>query len=232
MVAAIVFWTHIIEGAAMTLPTDKTERKQRPIYSGVLQYFPRTMAAVAHCSWVGNEQHNPGEPLHWAREKSSDHHDCAIRHLMEAGSVDDDGVRHSVKAVWRMAAACELELEAAASDRLGQPHRIYVAAPYSENPTYWIHEAERIGIELRRRGHFVHVPHKATEGLERHGFDYEQILAEDFTYLDGWATALFYARHSPGADRELSRSRRNGLVVFSDLEQVPRVGAGRSVAIE
>jgi hypothetical protein len=98
----------------MTLPTDKTERKQYPIYSGLLMYFPRACAAVAHCSWVGNEQHNPGEPLHWAREKSGDHHDCIVRHLMEAGAVDKDGVRHIVKVAWRALAAAELELEAAA----------------------------------------------------------------------------------------------------------------------
>jgi hypothetical protein len=94
-----------------TLPTVAAERKRVPIYSGVLQYFPKAIAAVAHCSWVGNEQHNPGQPLHWSREKSSDHHDCLMRHLMESGTVDTDGVRHSTKAAWRCLAALELELE-------------------------------------------------------------------------------------------------------------------------
>lgn len=113
----------------MTLPTDKAERKQHPIYSGLLRYFPRACAAVANCSWVGNEQHNPSEPLHWAREKSADHHDCAIRHLMEAGSVDDDGVRHIVKAAWRTFAAAELELEAAASENPTGKPVAYIAGP-------------------------------------------------------------------------------------------------------
>jgi hypothetical protein len=94
-----------------TLPTVAAERKRVPIYSGVLQYFPKAIAAVAHCSWVGNEQHNPGQPLHWSREKSSDHHDCLMRHLMESGTVDTDGVRHSTKAAWRSLALLELELE-------------------------------------------------------------------------------------------------------------------------
>lgn len=90
---------------------DSATRKQYPIYSGVLKYFPKTMAALAHCSWKGNEQHNPGEPLHWAREKSTDHEDCMIRHLLQKGTVDSDGISHSVKVVWRAAAMCELELE-------------------------------------------------------------------------------------------------------------------------
>jgi hypothetical protein len=98
----------------MTLPTDREERKHVPIYSGVLRYFPDALAAVAHCSWVGNEQHNPGEPLHWARGKSTDEHDALVRHLMEAGTVDTDGVRHSAKVAWRALAALQKELEAAA----------------------------------------------------------------------------------------------------------------------
>lgn len=93
------------------LPKDAKDRKRHPIFSGVLKYFPRAIAAVAHCSWVGNEQHNPGEPLHWSREKSSDHHDCLIRHLMESGTVDTDGVRHVIKACWRALALAEIELE-------------------------------------------------------------------------------------------------------------------------
>jgi hypothetical protein len=94
------------------LPSDKVERKQTPIYSGVLKYFPLAIAEVARVSYVGNEQHNPGEPLHWAREKSTDQHDCIVRHLMEAGTIDTDGMRHSAKVCWRSLAALELELEA------------------------------------------------------------------------------------------------------------------------
>lgn len=97
----------------MALPTDAQERKNAPIYSGVLKYFPDAIAAVAQLSKIGNDQHNPGQPLHWAREKSADHHDCLLRHVMEAGTIDTDGVRHSAKAAWRALAALQLELEAA-----------------------------------------------------------------------------------------------------------------------
>jgi len=40
------------------------QRKQRPIKTGVLDYFPDALLEVAYCSYVGNEQHNPGTPLH------------------------------------------------------------------------------------------------------------------------------------------------------------------------
>lgn len=100
----------------MTLPKDKAERKTIPIATGFLDYFPRAVAAVARCSWVGNQQHNPGEPLHWAREKSNDHADCLMRHFMQRGTLDDDGMPHSAKVAWRAMALLEEELIALEQD--------------------------------------------------------------------------------------------------------------------
>lgn len=88
------------------------ERKARPIYSGVLRYFPDALLEVAHCSHVGNEQHNPGAPLHWDRAKSTDEPDALARHLLDAGTRDDDGVRHSAKVAWRALAMLQKEIEA------------------------------------------------------------------------------------------------------------------------
>jgi hypothetical protein len=53
------------------------------VFSGVLEYFPDAIAAVAKLSKEGNDKHNPDQPLHWAREKSNDHEDCIARHLMD-----------------------------------------------------------------------------------------------------------------------------------------------------
>lgn len=99
--------------AKTVLPTDATERKGIPITSGVLDYFPAALAAVAKVSKAGNDQHNPGEPLHWARGTSTDQADTLVRHLMERGSVDSDGQRHSAKMAWRALALLQLELEEA-----------------------------------------------------------------------------------------------------------------------
>src|SRR5262245_7764449 len=70
---------------SMALPNDPKERKNHPVTRGFLHYFPAAIAAVARVSKKGNDQHNPGEPLHWSREKSDDHADCAGRHLIEMG---------------------------------------------------------------------------------------------------------------------------------------------------
>lgn len=95
----------------MALPNDAKTRKERPIARGVLDYFPDAIAEVAHVSFVGNEQHNPGEPLHWAHGKSMDQADCLVRHLMERGTVDTDGLRHSAKVAWRALAMLQVEIE-------------------------------------------------------------------------------------------------------------------------
>lgn len=89
------------------------KRKEQPLYSGCFNYFPDALIAVAEVSFLGNQWHNPGQPLHWDRSKSMDQHDALLRHLTGAGTIDTDGVRHSAKVAWRALAALQLEIEAA-----------------------------------------------------------------------------------------------------------------------
>lgn len=96
------------------LPTNYDERKSLPIFDGVLAYFPLALLAVSEVSRMGNEQHNPGEPLHWARGKSMDQYNTLVRHLMDhrlGGRYDTDGGRHLAKAAWRALAALQLDIE-------------------------------------------------------------------------------------------------------------------------
>lgn len=86
------------------------DRKEYPIYSGVLGYFPDALAAVAHVSFIGNEQHHPGQPLNWEMDKSKDHLNCLVRHLMQAGTKDDDGLDHDAKVAWRALAHLQVKL--------------------------------------------------------------------------------------------------------------------------
>ena len=88
-------------------------RKGTPVFSGVLKYFPDALRAIAVCSKVGNDQHNPDKALFWDRSKSGDELDALTRHLMEAGTVDSDGIRHSAKVAWRALANLQKELEEA-----------------------------------------------------------------------------------------------------------------------
>ncbi len=97
---------------ATTLPTDAAERKQYPVGTGVLDYFPDAIVALAHLSWKGNEQHNANMPLHWDRSKSADEADTMIRHYLQRGTFDTDGVRHTAKLTWRAMALLQKEIEA------------------------------------------------------------------------------------------------------------------------
>lgn len=93
------------------LTTNSAARKESPIATGCLDYFPLALAEVARLSKVGNDKHNPGEPMRWSREKSTDHADCIMRHMVDRGSVDDDGFLHDVKVAWRALAQLQLALE-------------------------------------------------------------------------------------------------------------------------
>lgn len=96
------------------LPIDSKARKEIPMFTGLLKYFPDALAAVAHHSFVNNEKHNPGEPLHWAREKSTDQDDTIIRHMTDIAAADtsDNDKHYARKAVaWRALAALQLDIE-------------------------------------------------------------------------------------------------------------------------
>jgi len=93
---------------------DKKSNKEFPLFQGVIQYFPDAIMEVAYCSYIANEQHNPGEPLHWAKEKSTDEPDALLRHLTEVAKgneYDDDGLLHRGKIAWRANAFLERYLE-------------------------------------------------------------------------------------------------------------------------
>ncbi len=107
-----------VVGVRLALPEDHAARKAIPLCTGALDYFPAAIAAVAELSRIGNEQHNPGEPMHHARGKSSDHADCIVRHLLDRGQVYEvtiagkvHRVRHSVAVAWRALALAQEELE-------------------------------------------------------------------------------------------------------------------------
>ena len=87
----------------MSLPTDAQERKQIPMYTGVLKYFPDALAAVAKLSLKGGEQHGQtAETLHWDRSKSGDELDALMRHILDG---DWDAV------AWRALANLQKQIE-------------------------------------------------------------------------------------------------------------------------
>lgn len=93
-------------------PEGADARNKLPL-AAVLDYFPLALIEIAKVIQVGNDQHNPGEPVHWAREKSTDHGNKMLRHYLERGTLDGDGTRHAGKMAWRALALLETECELA-----------------------------------------------------------------------------------------------------------------------
>lgn len=90
-------------------------RKDKPIYSGVIQYFPDALLEMSRVSQAGNDQHHKGEPLHWDRKKSTDELDALMRHLIDhakGDKYDTDGMLHMAKVCWRSLAYLQKMLEA------------------------------------------------------------------------------------------------------------------------
>lgn len=94
-----------------SLPDDADARNAIPMADGLLYYFPNALAAVAQVSKAGNDQHNPGQPLHWSRGKSTDHENKIVRHLVDAGKKDGKGIRHTAYLAWRALALLQEEIE-------------------------------------------------------------------------------------------------------------------------
>jgi len=105
----------------MALPTEDKDRKgEWPLWTFLFEYFPKAWLEVVRVAVVGNKQHNPGEKLRWAREKSTDQLNTAFRHLFDYGmgvKKDTDGVYHLAKAIWRLSAQLQLDIEA--EEKLG-----------------------------------------------------------------------------------------------------------------
>lgn len=97
------------------LPTTDKERKEVQLWTFLFEYFPDAFLAVVGVSIAGNRQHNIGKPMHWDRTKSTDQLNTALRHQWDYGrriKKDTDGQYHLAKAIWRLMAQLQLDIEA------------------------------------------------------------------------------------------------------------------------
>ena len=81
---------------------------------GLFGYFPDALAAISRHSFRMNEKHNPGEPVHWSRDKSKDHPDCELRHALAIAvnpDATDDGQPEMVCKAWRALAELQVWIE-------------------------------------------------------------------------------------------------------------------------
>lgn len=98
---------NIKESTSRYIPDDDKLRKDFPLFDGLLAYFPNALCEISRWSKIGNAQHNPGEELHWAKDKSTDHKNKILRHLLDAEQVNSEGFYEAVGMAWRALALCE-----------------------------------------------------------------------------------------------------------------------------
>lgn len=119
-----------------------------PLHTVLFGMFPNALRALAEHAQFGNEKHNPGEPLHWSFDKSTQHADCVLSHLAKAGQTDPEtGKSHTIAVLWRACALLETELVNAGAEpgfavrfegeAKGQPERWYVQFNVG-GPADWI----------------------------------------------------------------------------------------------
>lgn len=98
------------------LPTEDGARKALPMYTYLMEYFPDAFLAELGVAVAGNVQHNgSASDIRWAREKSTDQMNTALRHIFDYGTGtrrDTDGQWHLAKAIWRLKAQLQLDIEA------------------------------------------------------------------------------------------------------------------------
>lgn len=88
-----------------------TISKTDSLASGCFDYFPNALAAVGRHSKMGNDKHNPGEPLHWSFDKSTAHADAVMSHFAQRGQIDpESGEDYDIGGLWRYLAMVETRL--------------------------------------------------------------------------------------------------------------------------
>ena len=150
---------------------DPEARKNIPLYFFLTRYFPKALVQVTKVCVAGNVQHNPElapTDINWARGKSTDQLNTAMRHLMDhatQGPFDQEppevlaaidqpeGTYHLAKAAWRILAALELEIEAQADKRnipewapalVLKPFKTYAPGARCALPAGWAPDAPTI----------------------------------------------------------------------------------------
>jgi hypothetical protein len=91
-------------------PAADADRKAIPVWTGCVRYFPSALLEVAKVSKAGNDQHNPGQPLHWAQGKSTNQTDTCMRHQLDADACEGtpEEIPHLAQAAWRLLARLQL----------------------------------------------------------------------------------------------------------------------------
>ena len=186
---------------------DAQRRKNTPIHSGVINYFPDALKEVSRVSKAGNDQHNAGQPLHWDRSKSTDELDALARHLIDAGKFDTDGQRHSAKIAWRALANLQKETE--------KP-LIYLSGKLTNGGTEAVAQYLKRFFELEeqfeKEGYCVFNPAR----LEKKGGTWDYYMARDLAFIEANEPIMYMMsnwRRSKGSKMEYRLAVDMGLEI-------------------
>lgn len=109
-----------------------------------------------------------------------------------------------------------------------RPLRVYVAGPYSVNPTEGVAAAIQAADELLTAGYKPFVPHLTHLWHERYPQAYEVWMQYDFAYLAVCDALVRLPGYSPGADREVALAKQRGVPVYEGVQAfLERYGACR-----
>jgi hypothetical protein len=186
---------------------ESIKRKNTPVFSGVIKYFPDAIKEVARVSYAGNQQHHKDKPLHWDRSKSTDELDALTRHLLDAGKFDTDGQRHSAKIAWRALANLQKELE--------KP-LIYISGRLTnggiERCEPFVKKFYELEEKFEKEGYSVFNPAR----LEKKGWGWDEYMKRDLDFIRANEPIMFMMsnwKQSKGACEEHQLAVDNGLEI-------------------
>ena len=186
---------------------DAQRRKNTPIHSGVINYFPDALKEVSRVSKAGNDQHHKDKPLHWDRSKSQDELDALARHLIDAGKFDTDGQRHSAKIAWRALANLQKETE--------KP-LIYLSGKLTnggvEKCAKYVKRFFELETQFEKEGYCVFNPAR----LEKRGGTWDYYMARDLAFIEANEPIMYMMsnwRRSKGSKMEYRLAVDMGLEI-------------------
>jgi hypothetical protein len=114
-----------------------------------------------------------------------------------------------------------------------QPLFIYVAGPYTLGDVAMnVRDAIGYGTAIRKLGHFPYVPHLTHFWHFLDPQPYDFWIALDNGWLHRCDAIIRIPGPSAGADAELARARKLGLLEFADLSKIPNLWMGANHGAE
>lgn len=108
---------------------------------------------------------------------------------------------------------------------------VYISGPYTAKNVVGVWKnvltACKVGVAIRKKGHFPLIPHlyndfdEIAEAMDEH-FSWQDYMDMDLAFLER-CDALYFIGPSKGANIELQRAKELGLPIYYSLDEVEAV---------